>query len=205
MAAAHHRITHVLLTLVLLALLALIAMVATGVRGGPLDPTGSPAPTMKTLDDIPGSWSRKLPANNGAPGPNPPAGCNSTRFTCVLDDLAVRDNETGLVWMRNSLAFTATDWVSARTICYSTATDGRMGWRLPTIDELTSLVDTEAAALPTGHPFENAQYTEQYWSLTSISANARTFRMDGISGNQPKASFFRVWCVRGGHTAETTG
>ena len=45
MATIHHRTTHILLALVLVALLAVIGMLATGVRGGPLDPSGPPAST----------------------------------------------------------------------------------------------------------------------------------------------------------------
>ena len=59
------------------------------INAGSLDPTGSPAPTMKSLDEIPGSWSRMLSSTGG---------CNSERFDCVLgSDQGVLDRETGLV------------------------------------------------------------------------------------------------------------
>ena len=44
-----------------LALFVVAAMTGI-VSGGPLDPPGAPAPTQKTLDEVPGSWSRALSA-----------------------------------------------------------------------------------------------------------------------------------------------
>ena len=52
MATMHHRLTHLLLALVLLALLALIGMVAADVRGGPLDPSNPPGSTQKPLSEV---------------------------------------------------------------------------------------------------------------------------------------------------------
>jgi len=84
--------------------LLVVAALSGVIDAGPLDPPGAPAPTGKTLEEIPGSWSRTLPANDGSPGgpfPTPPAGCNSTRFQCVFENQAVLDRETGLVWERS--------------------------------------------------------------------------------------------------------
>ncbi|MGH7623318.1 MAG: DUF1566 domain-containing protein, partial [Gemmatimonadaceae bacterium] len=130
--------------------LALLATAAGVVWGGPLDPPGAPAPTGKTLEEIPGSWSRALPADDGVSGPNPPAGCNSTRFPCVLGDAAVLDRETGLVWQRDP-GPTAVGWYSAVIGCLAATTGNRMGWRLPSLEELRSLMD--GTALPVGNPF----------------------------------------------------
>ncbi len=183
---------------------------------------GNPAPTMKTLDHIPPTWSQKLRADDGASN-----GCGSSRFECVLgfqlvqdgpgsftkDWNAVLDNETGLVWERDPDTATRI-WENdadplnfdARRHCLHRGTGGRMGWRLPSIHELTSLIvpgGTTAGApdLPPGHPFSNIQNLF-YWSATEVSSSNTTVwgvRMDTASVSAvSKVGSVHVWCVRGG-------
>ena len=172
------------------------------VFGGDLDPPGPPGPTMKTLDEIPPSWHQKLAADDGAPGPNPPAGCNSSRFKCVLDDEAVLDLETGLVWDRSPDTGTSA-WYAAVANCTNREVGGRKGWRLPTAAELGTLVDaTQAApALPSGHPFINVQ-NAIYWTATTDAGS--TTRARAVAFNVgityyvfPKTTNYNWWCVRG--------
>ena len=80
-----------------------------------------------------------------------------------FDEEAVLDKETGLVWERRP-------WFNYRPYrdvhganiqgCWNRTTGGRMGWRLPSVEELSSLVVPEeppgTPALPLGHPFEEA-------------------------------------------------
>jgi hypothetical protein len=197
-AAFWNRLNTVLLLLVLLALLAVIGMLATGVRGGPLDPPGSPTATMKTLDEIPPVWSRKLPADDG-----PAGGCASSRFQCVLAGGGVLDRETGLVWAKSPDPNLAT-WSSAVTVCQASGNAGRAGWRLPTIDELRSLVDTAASVapfLPAGHPFTSFVTNDAYWSATTVNATttAQAQQFDSkFMTTLDKSTAHRAWCVRGG-------
>lgn len=86
-------------------------------------------------------------------------------------DDAVLDKETGLVWERAPHAAT-TDWFSAQVVCMEKTTGGRMGWRLPTIEELLTLPDPASTAqlwLPDGHPFYEPHFIrgDPYWSATS--------------------------------------
>src|SRR5437016_7795011 len=75
--------------------------------------------------------------------------------------LAVRDNETGLVWEQspNGGAFT---WDGAETHCNTLVVANRLGWRLPTLQELTSVlpVSQPPFVLPFG-------VGEHIWSATS--------------------------------------
>ena len=65
-----------------------LAAMSGVVSGGSLEPPGPVGSTMKTLEQIPGSWSRQL----GALGPDI---CDTPRFECVLGGFAIHDRETG--------------------------------------------------------------------------------------------------------------
>ena len=115
---------------------------------------------------------------------------------------AVFDKETGLVWEKTPDTTTRT-WVNALTRCYTQEIGGRKGWRVPTIEELASLVDTSqpAPTLPAGHPFINVQ-SSNYWSATTLASNSSgawdvDFVIGGVHGGDKSGSHF-VWCVRGG-------
>lgn len=168
-------------------------------RSGSLEPTDPPGPTMKTLDEIPPTWSQMLPADDGEPN-----GCNSSRFKCVLNNYAVLDKETGLVWDR-SPSTGETDWISAHQQCYEHVEYTRLGWRLPTIEELSSLIDLleDSPPLPSGHPFINVMQDKYYWSSTPFLGDtdfawSANFVYTGGVGINPKAANLHVWCVRGG-------
>lgn len=160
-------------------------------QAGSLEPGAPPGPTMKTLDEIPPTWSQILPA--------------STRFVVVMGGAAVLDKETGLVWQR-SPTITTYDWESAQTNCNQLVEGGRLGWRLPTLQELASLLDPSVAfpavKLPAGNPFSNVQLSV-YWSATSYAGNTGSawyVRFDSaFVGYGNKGNHFSVWCVRGGH------
>lgn len=181
--------------------LAVVARLASVTFGGPLDPPGPVGPSMKTLDEIPGSWSRSLPSDNGAPGDDPPAGCNSTRFQCVLvNNEAVLDHETGLVWQRFVSSSSPFNWHGSQ--CSLLTIAGVQGWRLPTLAEINSLADNSVDVppyLPAGHPFQNVHPSDPYWTTTQYDAvTARTFHFDGGTGAAAHADgLARSWCVRG--------
>ncbi len=156
----------------------------------------------------PGTPSGGTPST-GIPSNNPGGQCpsNSSRFTCVMGDAAVRDNETKLVWeTAPDMETTNTDWTSARLHCANTAVGGRKGWRLPSFAELSSLVDPSVAfpgpTLPPSHPFQNV-VSANYWSATTLadfSANAWhvDFSTGGVFPVIKDTNSGNAWCVRGG-------
>lgn len=173
--------------------LTLAASWAGVITAGPLDPPGDPASTMKSLDDIPGSWSRLLSSTGG---------CNSQRFECVLaNDEGVLDRETGVVWERQP-AESAVDWDSAIRVCHDRATGNRSGWRLATISELESLLDSQSVdGLPTDHPFSLGVADDAFWSSIRNTLSAgRSMRVDLSDASVVDDLVdtpHRIWCVRG--------
>ena len=163
---------------------------------GTLNPSGPPGPTMKTLDEIPPTWSQSLDATNGETN-----GCNSSRFDCVLGNEAVLDKETGLVWER-SPSRGAMTWGAAMAYCYNLNVGNRMGWRLAELAELTSLVDPNNSdpALPDAHPFQRVE-NSTYWSYTTRVDNAGNAWVlsfsAGLTSGVDKTTTSLAWCVRG--------
>ena len=98
----------------------------------------------------------------GSPWPHP-------RF--AVSDALVTDKLTDLVWSRRANMTTqAVTWDQALQTIRGLNRDQFAGistWRLPTINELESLVDcrSHSPALPVGHPFE--EWQEGYWSSTT--------------------------------------
>ena len=195
--------------MVLAMFMTFIAMgvfVAGLIRAGELEPTAPPGPTMKTLNEIPPTWSQTLS----------PA---SERFELVLNNEAVLDKETGLVWARdaNWIATnrpeadhdgTAGDgmviWEHATMWCRWCIIGNRMGWRLPSVEELTSLMDLSESnpVLPSGYStfFDNVQ-SNFYWTSTTSESDtnyAWYVHMGGPVSTYNKSWDLFVWPVRGG-------
>ena len=148
------------------------------------------------------SWDQKFPCAT-------PATC--TRFVVLANwnNDAVLDRETGLVWEKEpnvSPSDKPQNWSGAIAGCVQKGTGGRRGWRLPTIEELSSLGD-EVSNLPPGHPFVNVRMETPtsrplYWSATkypnlgSLSV-AFVLGFPSLGGSQVTDLSNFYWCVRG--------
>jgi len=158
---------------------------------------------QSAVDQIPPAWAKIIP---GAP-----------RFVLVLNGEAVLDRETGLVWERiPSAGTTHYTWFNALGYCSCLSVGNRMGWRLPTVQELASLIDHSVSTylkLPNNHPFEGVQPTylsatvhvmpgppEWYEIVRMVSIGG-----DGAVGNTSKDGIGYVWCVRGGPGEDAQG
>jgi hypothetical protein len=146
------------------------------------------------------SWNQQLPA--------------ATRFIVLTNwaSAAVLDRETGLVWEKapnNTLLATLGN---AHGHCLRSSVGGRKGWRLPSVQELSSLVDpTQASpAMPAGHPFA-VEHRQAYWTSTMADLPGPPAEAWGViftSGNVGHDSVFNnylAWCVRGGSGVEVQG
>ena len=151
-------------------------------------------PLATEASELTQKWDKKLPS--------------ASRFTALSDfgGAAVRDEETGLVW-ETTLETTEMSWTDARAVCADKDIGGRKGWRLPSISELSSLVDPSAKARPTlplGHPFTNVQ--DVYWSATTVTDNTKSAWLVFFDTGKVLFAFksitFNVWCVRNNTTAD---
>jgi hypothetical protein len=155
------------------------------------------------------AWDQTLPCETLA-------GC--TRFVVLsnMNSDAVLDRETGLVWEKSPSEVLDAGNIAANR-CSGKVVGNRMGWRLPTLQELKSLIDPSRSnpALPLGDPFVNLHHVltsfDYYWSAsvsstTSIPADNLalvSFAVFNSGGVSPRSgvSFGRTWCVRGGQGA----
>jgi Protein of unknown function (DUF1566) len=122
-----------------------------------------------------------------------------------LNDDGVLDRESGLVWERSPQAPSA-KWNVARRACLEKEVGGQKGWRLPSLSELQSLVDSSVAppgpTLPPGHPFLTVQ-SAVYWSETRVGENpsgawAVHFGLGGGAVYIHWTHAVQVWCVHSG-------
>ena len=150
--------------------------------------------------------------------PNPrfaiydPIGNSDLSDPATLSDDLVLDKETGLVWARDANLIGQINWLDANTLCREFELGNRTGWRLPSIEELSSLIDTSQSdlALPEGHPIVNVQYGSgvyAYWSSTNHeNPNGAAWFVNMWRGAGPhlaglanKSVLGRVWPVRGSY------
>jgi len=146
------------------------------------------------------SWDQQIPA--------------AQRFIVLSNwnNYAVLDRETGLVWQRSPSVSQFNTWSGAVTGCHvlggdtpATPTGNRLGWRLPSVEELASLVDRTQSnpALPPGNPFQNIYTNGLYWTsttdeTTAAGAYAVLFGSSGGIADVAKFGGNNYWCVRGG-------
>lgn len=111
------------------------------------------------------------------------------------------DKLTGLIWHPQAhLKTTAVSWDEALATVQKLAEFSNQPWRLPTINELESLVDasSHSPALPSENPFNEIQ--EAYWSSTTSYfepdwAYVLYLHKGAVGVGYKKNSDFAVWPV----------
>src|SRR4029450_7835908 len=140
------------------------------------------------------SWDQTLPA--------------ATRFIVLknFNNQAVLDRETGLVWERAPGLDTNTFPRADAFLCNFKNIGGRQGWRVPSVWELLTLVDSTqpSPTLPAGHPFNLGSGGQVFWTNTPFSVGfggteawVVSFAEGGFAGLLPPSDQRRAWCVRG--------
>ncbi len=145
------------------------------------------------------SWDQQMPA--------------AQRFIVLSNwsSAAVLDRETGLVWERSPVSAVRIGWFDAVAGCDGLNVASRLGWRLPSLQELTSLVDPTQnnPALPAGSPFQGiASFLGSvYWTAATAETDANAAKAvnfsDGSITQIVKLQLVplqgaRHWCVPGG-------
>ncbi len=132
----------------------------------------------------------------GVPWPTP-------HFTVDGTGNCVIDNVTGLLWVRSPEAITRT-WLQALDFANDLELCGYTDWRMPNVNELESLVNSEAAdpaAFLNGEGFSGIQ-AGAYWSSTSYT-NGSAGLAWSVNMNRgdvsfiPKAGNNYLWSVAG--------
>ncbi len=87
----------------------------------------------------------------------------------VVQEDVVHDRTTGLMWTRKNVGSKRLTWSDAKTACAAVREGGFEDWRLPTIQELLSLLDysRRQPAIDSAFECESAWY----WSATPYSAS----------------------------------
>ena len=117
----------------------------------------------------------------------------------------VNDASTNLEWQDdysdNSDSIKYATWQSAIDYCETLTLDGKSDWRLPNLNELTSLVDDTKYNPAINEVFQNAG-SNNYWSSTSYSDNNEdAWLVYFSSGDQNFSNKYNnnyVRCVRAG-------
>jgi len=180
---------------------ALMLLAGSTVAGDLNPPMEFPGPTMKTLDEIPPSWHQILPENK--------------RFQFVMPAgdpaaaKAVLDKETGLVWARNAKLKTQKyTWVYAVNWIRNQQIGDRYGWRIPTVEELSSLLDPSLPGSPkvSTEFFDNVPTEGCYWTTTRYEDLEGAQNIvwivcigEATVGSTGKDSKAFLWPVRGGN------
>jgi hypothetical protein len=139
-----------------------------------------------------GSYSCMCNTGYGAPA----TGGTCARFTDLLDG-TVRDNANGAVWQQAEDPATYTQ-AGAIAYCAGFALDGG-GWRLPTKDELLSIVDTRFS--PTIDPaYFPGTLVFWFWTSSAIAGSPSNgwvvFFDYGVAGSGVVSEAGRARCVR---------
>jgi len=200
---------------------------AQGTFTGP--PAGAIGGTGHTLNEVMGKAPAKDDTNGATPadvkpgktfwGLNKAAGqwgprTGGPRFTDNADG-TVKDNLTGLIWLKNANCWGVINWATALSNANALA-NGQCGltdsstagqWRLPNVVELQSLIDFAHGnpALTSGHPFSNVQpfsimQPPNYWSATTYAGSTtNAWYVDLADGDVVygfKSNATYVWPVR---------
>ena len=117
----------------------------------------------------------------------------------------VTDTSSSLIWQQATAPNTY-NWDQAISYCESLSFAGYTDWRLPTLNELNTLVDSTQTPPTINHMFFPGTVSSVYWSSTTSAtpnyAGGVDFSHGGTSYNEKFYTFY-VRAVRGGQPKPT--
>jgi hypothetical protein len=134
---------------------------------------------------------------------------NNTRFSDD-DDCTLHDKLTGLVWVKDLATINnnkAVNWSDALDLADTGNWCGYNDWRIPNINELSSLIDNETVLHSNMRiiGFKNFGTNNDYWSSTTLARNP-SLALGGDSDNNSiplktldKSDSYFMLVVRGGY------
>lgn len=176
------------------------------VLAGELEPTAAPGSTMYTLEEMYNYRVWRMLDKTFVDHPG------NTRFAVDGSGELVLDKDTGLIWARDANLDNGGEgnqlgWVESTDFCRELDLGDRMGWRRPSVEELSSLLDPSAepnegdAYLPDGHPFVNVQ-DDDYWAEAASGGAEMSYsyivNMGSCEIGTDDAGSYYVWPVWGG-------
>ncbi len=116
--------------------------------------------------------------------------------TTIEGSVMVRDTVTSLIWAKNFEV--SISWEEAKNQCTALKLGGARGWRLPTIAELKTLVNTDRMQPATDFKDMSAC---RFWSAEPFLANKQKHAKyidfaDGSEGNAQAGAHLCSRCVR---------
>lgn len=174
------------------------------------DQTGTTYDPGTLSDDTHYYWKIIATDNHGASTESPVWNFTTSHYTDNGDG-TITDNRTGLMWVKDGNSAGCNNggilsWYEAASFCENLDYAGYTDWRLPSIDELKSIVDKTTSS-PTINTtcFPNTKSGGYYWyywsSTTGLSDGAFACYVDFYDGNVDDsytANSLYVRPVRGG-------
>jgi hypothetical protein len=165
-----------------------LAAIALALSTSAAAQTTAPGPYYATP-----SWDQTLPS--------------SSRFVILsnFNNEAVLDRETGLVWTRSDAG--PLNWTDAHHYCVNFPPPGsglpvpRLGWRLPTVQEATSLLETSDGLAGLNSTAFNVS-GNSVWTATTVLSESSAWIVHPTRSQQPVSTGSKelgaaqVLCVR---------
>jgi len=129
---------------------------------------------------------------------NPCASANKQQF---LDNGngTVSNQVNGLVWQQTP-DWQTREWSAAITYCTNLTLAGKKDWRLPTLKELSTLIDTTRSAPAIDTTYFMMTQGMRYWTVSTYDDNPElkcfVYFYNGTKACSDKSNEFLVRCVR---------